>query len=630
MEIKSICPYCGCGCSMYIVVEDSIAKAIKPDKSDPVSFGLLCLRGFTAHEMIYSGRIRTPLVRKEGDLVQSTFTEAYRVIFEKLSGIDGNRIAVTGNPHATNESNYIIQKFARAVLKTNNIDTCARLCHAASCFSLTHTLGTSVMPHTLAELEQSDCILFVGTNPRSNYPAAFHRILMAKRKGAHIVSIQPIFNSASQFATTFIKVNSGTHIFLINTILREIIRRGFEVDRGADNFSELVSVLEDNTPERACEVCGCDKEKLEEAIEAVGVSLRFSILYGMGMTQHSYGTHNALSCINLAIAKSGKIFPMRGRSNVQGAPDMGCDPSFIDNLTMDDKIRIEELWNMPFPKGVGRGITETAYDDDTNAFLLFGMNPAQSLPESRRVWRKLQDSFVVVVNSHFNKTCEFADVILPSCVWAEEEGTYTNAEGRVRRIHKALEPEGKSEWVILCELSEHFGYDMHYSHIGEIQEEIRKTIPAYRHVSFIGEGFREKEPKHKMYFPVQFRVVEDRRSPQFPFLLTTARSPVHFCTGEFSRNSGRLNKMEDMCMASLNPADAEEIGIGEEDSIKIISSAGSIEVKAKITSHVSRGTVVIPYHFSEVPINSLIPLKLDPLTGTPNYKTVAVRVEKGG
>jgi len=630
MEVKSICPYCGCGCSMYIVVEDGIAKAIKPDNSDPVSSGLLCLRGFTAHEMVYSGRIRTPLVRREGDLVQSTFKEAYRVISEKLSGIDGERIAVTGNPHATNESNYVIQKFARAALRTNNIDTCARLCHAASCFSLTHTLGVSVMPHTLAELEQSDCILFVGTNPRSNYPAAFHRILMAKRNGAHIISIQPIFNSASQFATTFIKVNSGTHIYLINTILREIIKRGFEVDRGADNFSELVSVLEENTPERARDVCGCDREKLEEAIEAVGGSQRFSILYGMGMTQHSYGTHNALSCINLAMAKRGKVFPMRGRSNVQGAPDMGCDPSFTDNLTEDDKIRIEESWNMPLPKGIGRGITETAYDEDTCAFLLFGMNPAQSLPESGRVWRKLQDSFVVVVNSHFNKTCEFADVILPSCVWAEEEGTYTNAEGRVRRIHKALEPEGKPEWVMLCELSAYFGYDMHYSHIGEIQEEIRKIIPAYRDVSFIEEGFREKETRYRMYFPVQFRVVEDRRSPQFPFLLTTARSPVHFCTGEFSRNSRRLNKMEDVCMASLNPADAEEIGIGEGDTIRIVSSAGSIEVKARITAHVSRGTVVIPYHFSEVPVNSLIPLKLDPLTGTPNYKTVAVRVEKGG
>lgn len=605
MFIKTICPYCGVGCSLNLIVKNNRIEGIKPDKEDEVSEGRPCIKGLTSYQSIYSkDRIRKPMIRKKGKLEETTWEEAYQYIHKKIKNLKENEIGFYASSPAANEDAYILQRFARETFKTENLDSCARLCHATSVYALRESFGVGGMTTRYDHCREADCILIIGTNPKITYPVVFNKITEAKKRGATIICVNEYITETAEESDIHVSIKPGTESMLLNAILRGVITK---------NKTRLTKRLEETikryTKPRAAEVCGIDLQRLEWIIEKVAESKKFILMYGMGMTQHSNGAANVFSSINLTIAKQGEIMPMRGKANIQGVTDMGFEP-----------------------RKRGETISSYIFHKPVKALYIMESNPAQSLPELNRAHKIMRKIFIITQTTFPNLTMEYANVVLPSCAWAEREGTFTNAESRIRHLNKAAEPAyGKANWEIIKELARHFGRNYEYHEASDITRDIIKNIEEYKKIDIsklkIGKNqFVERRVKYEKYHPATYEGIEEPTSKKYPYILTTERYKHQFCTSEMSKRT-KLNELDPEAYCLISKEDSIKLNIKDSEEIMLESRVGKIKIKSKISYKLQNGLLVAPFHYRNTLINKLVPLDYGPIVEEPNLKKIAVNIK---
>ena len=673
--VPSTCVYCGTGCGVLLEVTDGRVTGTLPQKNHPVSRGALCIKGWAAHEFVHSERRLTrPMVREGGVLKETDWDTALAAVAKGLAkakkehGPDA--VGFFASARCTNEENYLLQKLARAVIGTNNVDHCARLCHASTVAGLAMSFGSGAMTNSINELEGAEVILVVGSNTTEQHPIIGEKILAAARRGAKLIVIDPRSIHLSGFAALYLRPRPGSDVAFINGIANVIISEGLEdrdfIASRTEGYDEFKKAVADYTPQRVEELSGIPAADLAAAARLYAGAERASIVYCMGITQHTTGTDNVLALANLAmltgnVGRPGTgVNPLRGQNNVQGACDMGGLPNVYPGYQRvnDEETarKFERAWEVEGLSGQpGLTIvemTDAAARGDLRALFIMGENPMVSDPDINHVREALEKlDFLAVADIMENETVELAHVVLPAASFAEKDGTFTNTERRVQRIRKAIDPvgEARADWEIVCGIARKMGASgFDFRSPREVFEEIRGVTPSYAGMTYDRLGTRglawpcpaEDHPGtpilHAESFPIgkgRFSAVEYREPAEmpdadYPLVLTTGRLLFHYHTGTMTRRSPSLVREIDRAFVEVNPADAAELGIRDGDRVKVSSRRGSVELEARVTERVGKGVIFIPFHFAEAAANLLTNPALDPVAKIPELKACSAKLEK--
>jgi len=672
--VMSVCPYCGCGCGLYLELIDGHLAGTMPSCTHPISRGALCIKGWSAHEFVESeDRLRKPLWKRGANLESTDWDTALYFTAERLKYIADNygpdSIGFLSSAKCTNEENYAFMKFARSVVGTNNIDHCARLCHAPTVAALARSFGSGAMTNSVPDIEQSSCILVTGSNTSENHPMVAARVLAARENGAYVVVVDPRRIHLAEYADLFVQPRLGTDVAWINGMMNIIIEEGWHnndfIIRRTEQFEELKACVATYTPDVVRDVTGVEPGLLRLAARMYALSSNSAILYTMGITEHTTGTDNVLALANLAmltgqVGKPGSgINPLRGQNNVQGACDMGALPDVLTGYQKvdDDEARgkFEEAWGTALPREPGLTVVElidAAASGSIKALYIIGENPMLSDPDINHVREALSSLELLVVQDIFmNPTAELATVVFPACSFAEKEGTFTSTDRRVQKIRKAIEPVGdsKPDWEIIKLLAQIMGSPgLDFAGPEEIFDEMASLTPTYAGINYsrlerssLQWPCRdEKDPGtpilHResftrgrgVFVPVEWRPPAEVVDEEYPLYLTTGRVHFHYHTGTMSRRSPTLNREMSSAAVDVNPEDAEDLGVEENDLVKVSSRRGEVKIRARLTRMVPPGTVFIPFNFQESAANALTNPARDPVSKIPEFKVCAVRMEK--
>jgi len=609
MIVRSTCIFCGAGCRLKYVVEDGKIVNILPDPEDPASEGKPCIKGLSIHTL-QPKRVTEPLVREgDGEFSKISWEYALELIQDRLENTAPEKTGWAGSGEIPNEDNYVIQKFAREVIGSDNVDSCARLCHAPTVKAYNDMLGIPASPDYENDIYSLDLLLVVGTNPASNYPTVFSKIVAAKAKGLKLACINTWENETGKFADYKVITKPGKMVYVVLGVLHYLLyEKGMTSD--IEGFEEMKHSVAPFDAETVSRITGVPGEKIVELAEAVYSSEHIGVMHGMKYTQTYHGTDAVKALTSIALLKNGKIITERGKINIQGAGDMGIAPKY------------------------GLTLTEFLTTKPVDFFFTSIFNPARSMPHLGLVWKNLRKAFVVHATPFFNNTTEFADVVLPTPLLYEREGTVTIGERRVRYVRKVVDPPAlaRQEWEFLQELARKMGEDWKYRIVKDVFYEITTRVDGYMHIDpetvYSGEDvFAEKGVRKKRFYALNPRVVEH---PGYPYTLFTARRMPHFNTGDLTTSSERLKGMFSKNVLWMNSKDMEREGLKEGDVVRVESPVGAIELAVQASETMLEGAVATTFHFHEVPVNILTPLDLDPETKIPAYKTVPVRIVKTG
>jgi formate dehydrogenase alpha subunit len=651
-KVKTVCTYCGCGCSIYLSVRDQEILGVSPCLENSVNGISLCVKGRYGFDFIHhQDRLKAPLIKKDGDFVEASWDEALDLVASKLKSYKSDELAVISSAKCTNEENYLAQKLARAVLSTGNVDHCARLCHAPSVTGLVQSFGSGAMTNSINELRDAGCILAIGTNTTEAHPIIGLEIKRAVDKGAKLIVANPREIDLVRFSHLWLQHRPGSDVALLMGMAKVIVDEGLIdqafIDERCENFDAFRESLK-----------GFDLDFVERTTSA--------ILYAMGITQHSHGTDNVIATANLAMLTGnvGKpatgVNPLRGQNNVQGACDMGALPNVYPGYqaVADASIRgkFEAAWGCSLPPSPGLTITEiidSAYRGKIKAICIIGENPLLSEPNIAHAKEALEKlEFLVVQDIFLSETAKLADVVLPGASFAEKDGTFTNTERRVQRLRQAIEPIGDSrpDWWITCQLGKKMGSSgFDFEHPSQIMDEISSLTPSYGGINYqrLEDGGLQwpcPTPEHPgtpilhtqqftrgkgRFIPLEYKPPMELPDDEYPLVLTTGRSLYHFHTGTMTRKVEGLNVLKREGTVEINPEDASELGIIDGEMVKVISRRGEVVAKAKVTEVSPVGVVFMTFHFAESPANLLTNPALDPVAKIPEYKVCAVRVERG-
>lgn len=672
-KVHTTCIYCGCGCGLFLHVEDGRVMGASPSSFHPLSRGRLCIKGWMAGDFVgHPDRLRYPLIRQGERLGRASWEEALSLtssslwMLKKEFGPDS--IGVLTSAKGTNEENYLLMKLARAALQTNNVDHVARLCHAPTVAGLSHAFGSGAMTNSIKSLAMADAILVVGSNTTEQHPLVAAHILEARSMGAKLIVADPRKTQLADLAYIRLSPKAGTDIAWINAMLNVIIREGLEdrefISSRTEGFEDVSRLVEDYPPEKAEEISGIPEEDLTAAALAYGSAKRAAIVYAMGITQHVAGTDNVQALANLALATGNigregtGIYPLRGHQNVQGACDMGSLPDVYSGYqkVMDPDLRrkFEQAWSTELPVNPGKTALEmmtAAEEGELLGLIVVGENPMMSYPDQGRVKKALESlELLAVIDIFPTETTELADVIMPAACFAEKDGTFTSTERRIQRICQAVGPPGeaRAEWKIICDLMRRLNLPADYASPAEIMDEISRLTPIYGGVSYDRLGInglqwpcpsREHpgtEILHAERFPIglaRFRPVcyaDPLEIPDddYPFLLSTGRSLYQFHTGTMTRRSSLLEREVPMPFVEINSEDATELKIRNGQTVRVESRRGSISLEARATPDIQRGMLFIPFHFCEAAANVLTGQALDPKSKIPELKVTAARIRR--
>ena len=624
-------------------------------------------------------RLTKPLIRVKDKpsgldgFREASWEEAISLITTKLNEIKNkyspDAIGVFSSAKCSNEENYLLQKFARVSIGTNNVDHCARLCHASSVSGMGLTLGSAAMTDSLDGLLKSDVIFVIGENVIETQPVTAIYIKKAvKENGAVLIVADPRKVGLVDFADTWINHKVGTDSALLNGIANVIIEKGLIneefIKNRTEGYDEFLKTIKKYTPEYVSKITGVAKEVIIEVAIKYAKAKNAFICWGMGITQHSCGTDNVFTLVNLAILtgqigrEGAGLAPLRGQNNVQGACDMGALPDVLPGYQKISDANIREkfgkVWGKNIPEKPGLTATEMihlAHDKKMKAFYMMGENVVLSDPNMNFTIEALKKlEFLVVQDIFLSETAEFADVVLPAASFAEKNGTFTNTERRVQRLDKAIDSpcEAKEDWEIICLVSKAFGYDMNYSSSEQIMSEIGTLVPSYAGISYTRlaeKGLQwpcpskehpgtqilhtEKFPIGKGKFtPVEYKPPYEEPNNEYPFILITGRILYHYHTGTMTRKVEGLNILAPVATIEVHTKDAQKLGCKDKDIVKVSSKRGTIKATVKITDNISQGTVFTTFHYKESAANLLTIDALDPIAKIPEYKACAVKIEK--
>ncbi|HLN44752.1 MAG TPA: formate dehydrogenase subunit alpha [Candidatus Sulfotelmatobacter sp.] len=684
-RVLTTCVYCGTGCNLYLHVDNGRIVGATPVESHPVSQGKLCIKGWKTHEFIqHPERLKKPLIKKNGQLVEVCWDEALDYVahkFKEIKEAHGSKaMACLSSAKCTNEENYVMQKFARAVLKTNNVDHCARLCHASTVAGLAAAFGSGAMTNSINELLDSKVILITGSNTTEQHPIIGGKILKAKEKGAKLIVVDPRETQLAKFADVHLRQLSGTDVPWLNSFMHVIFQEGLEDTEYIKNnlepeaFEEMKKLVtsEKYSPESTEKITSIHAEDLRKAAIMFATNKPGSIVYAMGITQHIQGVDNVKCCGNLQMilgnigVYAGGVNPLRGQQNVQGACDVGALSNVFSGyqqvVDLAARAKMAKAWNInveDMDDKVGLTVVEiihAAGEGTIKGLYIMGENPMVSDPDINHVKECLEKPFLVVQDIFMTPTAELADVVLPAASFAEKDGTFTSTQRTVSRIRAAIEPVGESkpDYWIIGQIAKRMGYE-HCSFAGpkEILDEINNVTPSYAGITWEridsgkfpfgiawpcpntehpGTMFLHKDGKFTRgkgkCFACEYVPPAEEPDADYPFRLTTGRVGPHWHTGTMTRRSITLEREAPSAYIEINPDDATKLGVRKNQMVKVSSRRGEITLRSEVSSIVPRGVVFIPFHFVEAPANKLTISAFDPIAKIPDYKVCAVKIEK--
>ena len=669
--VDSVCTFCGCGCAIQLQVRDGRVVQVTSEIGKGPGQGNLCVKGRYGFQFIgHPDRLKTPLVRRDGELVPATWDEALDLVARRLGELRAahgpDAIAGFSSARCTNEENYLFQKFMRAVIGTQNVDHCARLCHASTVTGLRQSLGSGAMTNSFDDLETADAVLIVGSNTSESHPIAALRIKKAQRRGAKVIVVDPRAIDMARRADIHLQLLPGTNVAVLNGLMHVILEEGLAdrefIAARTEGYDELPGVLATYTPELVEQISGVPAGDIRAAARLFATAARGAIFYSMGVTQHSHGTEHVLAISNLAlmtgnVGRPGTgVNPLRGQNNVQGACDMGALPNVYTGYQSvgdpDAQRKFTEAWGVALAESPGLTVTE-AFDamnaGEVRALFVMGENPMLSDPDQTHVEEALRGlDFLVVQDIFLTETAALADVVLPAASFAEKDGTFTNTERKVQLLHAAVPSPGeaRADWRILSELARRMGADWRYAHPREVMVEIALLTPSYAGITFdrLEEGglcWPCPDPLHPgtpilhigqftrgrgKFFPVAYQPPAEEADEEYPLTLTTGRMLEHYHTGTMTRRSDGLNELVPTGFVEVHPDDAQALEIADGDVVVVETRRGRIDVPARVTPRVRPGTVFIPFHFWESPANRLTNPARDPLAKIPEFKVCGCRI----
>jgi formate dehydrogenase alpha subunit len=655
---------------MYLVVKDGKIIGQEPWKEHPVNEGANCPKGKNAYDYIYNkDRLKMPLVRKNGALQESSWEEALDLISSKLKEATPENFGFIASCRNSNEDAYVMQKFTRVVMGTNNVEYCGRLCHSPAAAALIPAMGSGAMQTSQPEIELADCIFLAGVNIKETFPLIARRVLRVKDKGAKVIYTDPRkTTTAGHLADIHLQLKSGTDVALINAMMSIILAEGLEdkefIASRTAGFDELRDFLSKVDLKQAEEITGVPLEKIREAAITYAKAERGCILYDQGMSQHYVGTDNVRTHANLALlcGHAGKpgsgINSMRGQINGEGSGDMGCLCVFYPGFKRvgeETAKFFENAWgvqNLPTKPGI------TYIDMLYKCPYLYvvGGDPMMAVPDVNNVRKALNNvDFLVVQDIFVTEIAKLAHVVLPAATWVEREATHTWIDRRVQKINKIIDAPGeaKPDWWIICQLAEKMGYGdkFKFTSSEEIFNEMRSCVPQYKGITYerlektLG-GIHwpcpsEDHPGTPTMFLQKFntpdglghfQVVEYKPPAEvpdedYPYFLTTGRSIFHYHTGSMTRRTPKLLDEVPRGFVEVNPQDATKEGLKDKDVVTLKTRRGNIEVVARVTDEVPAGLLFTPFHFPDSCANVLTIPALDPSAKCAETKVCAARMD---
>jgi len=676
VKTRTVCTYCGVGCQIDLNVnprENRIVKVTTEPEYIPNN-GNLCVKGKFAMDFVgHPDRLKTPLIKRNGKFEKATWQEAIELIADRLSKIKfetgPDSIAGLSSAKCTNEDNYIFQKFMRVAIGTNNVDHCARLCHASTVAGLARAFGSGAMTNSIDEIRNAKCIFVIGSNTSEAHPViALYIKEAAVRNGAALIVADPRRIDLVRHAKLHLQQQPGTDVALINAMMNVIISENLHdkdfIDKRTEDFDKVVEAVKNFTPEVAEKITTVPADATREAARIYAKAETASIIFSMGITQHTTGTDNVLSLANLAMLtgnvgkESAGVNPLRGQNNVQGACDLGALPNVYPGYQSveDAQIRaeFEKAWGRKLPPRTGLTVVEIFHaieQGKIRALYMMGENPALSDPNLNRTRQALEKvEFLVSQEIFLSESAQYADVVLPSFCFAEKDGTFTNTERRIQRVRKAVNPPGdaRDDWQIICNVSSKLDYPMRYENAAEIMDEIASVTPIYGGISFEriesvglqwpcpdrthpgtkylhkGEFKRGKGKFHAVRF------IEPAETPdeKFPFILSTGRLLYQFHTGTLTRKVPVINQKSPAGYVEINYEDADKFGIADGDTVEVWTRRGKVVTMASVGNQIAKGWLFMPFHFAEGPANMLTNDALDPIAKIPELKVCAAAIRK--
>lgn len=681
VEIKyvpTICPYCGTGCGINFVVKDEKIVGVEPYKRHPVNEGKVCPKGNFGYEFINrEDRLTTPLIKENGEFREASWDEALDLVANKLKEVsdeDPNKVGFYACARSPNENIYITQKLARVACGTQNVDHCARICHGPTVAGLATTFGSGAMTNGFDSIKEADVIFCIGSNNMEAHPLFGRKIIQAKQNGAKLIVADPRYTPTAKLADDYIEFKTGTDVALLNGMMKIIIDNDLQDDKFIEErtkgYEEMKEVVMKYDVEKVAEITEATVEQITNAALDYAKADKAAIVYSLGITEHSHGADNVMSCANLAmltgnIGREGTgVNPLRGQNNVQGACDMGALPSdYVGYRKVEDQETTD--WfndyygtNLPAKKGLTLvEMMNAAHAGDLKVLYIHGEDPVLSDADIKHTKEALANLDMLIVQELFmTDTAECADVVLPAAGWGEQEGTFTNGERRVQCLHKAQEPpEGaRLDWKIMEEIAVRMGVPrekFHYESSEEIFDEIRECAPIFAGMNrerldtpealhwpcpSVDDPCEPLMHKDKFAHPDGFGVFQalehigpvEEPDEEYPLLLTTTRVLFHYHAA-MTRRCETLDNEVKTGFIEINTEDAEELGILNNEIVKASSRRGEIEIPARVTDDIKKGIVNIPMHFTECAANMLTNSdSFDPKSKMVELKACAIKVEK--
>ncbi len=668
-KTRTICTYCGVGCNLDVAVVDNQVKSIQAPWDAEVNAGHTCVKGRYAFKFAsHPDRLTSPLIRKNGVLEKASWDEAFDYLAEKLNQIkkDYGPEAIGGisSARCTNEENYLMQKLIRNVIGTNNIDCCARVCHAPTAYGMQQSFGTGAATNSYKDLKKTDLILIVGANPTSGHPVMGSKIKQEILKGKPLIVIDPRKTPLAKYAKYHLALRPGTNVAMLNMWFYYILEAGMEdksfIQNRTEGWNEFVSEVKNLNIAQLEQITGVDRELVKAAALEYASAEKAMSFHGLGVTEHSQGSKTVMLLSNLAmltgnLGREGVgINPLRGQNNVQGAADMGVQPHQGPGyLSMDSSESQEYYFNyykerMPEVPGLKiPQMFDSALNKELKALWIMGEDVAQTDPNTKKVKASLSNLELLVVQELFlTETAKLAHVVLPGSSFLEKEGTFTNAERRVQKVNRAIPPlaGSKPDGQIIVEMMNKLGYSQKPYSAKEVLEEISQVVPFFKGISWDNLGINgkqwpvaedgtdtqilhQKEFKRglgKFHF---FNWVEsneiESHGKKYPYILTTGRELFHYNCGTMTRRT-YLNQIMSEDLLLVNPKDAKVKGIHMGQMVKVVSARGEVKLKAKITEDVNPGVVYTTFHFPEEMVNQVTSDEHDAEALCPEYKIAAV------
>lgn len=672
---RTVCTYCGVGCNLEVSTLNGEIKSIQAPYDAEANQGHTCLKGRYAFKFYdHPDRLKSPLIKQDnGEFKDVTWDEAYDFIVDKFDSIKKEHgpdaIAGISSARTPNEENYLMQKFMRAVIGSNNIDCCARVCHSPTALGMQRTFGTGAATNSIKDLEDTDCIIVIGANPTDAHPVTGAKIKQKLMKGVTGIIVDPRKIELAKYAKYHLQLRPGTNVALLNMMLYFILSESWEDKEfinnrleGWEEFKEGILNLDIDEMEK---ITGVDKNLVKEASKAYASAKAAMEFHGLGVTEHKQGTFAVQLIADLAmitgnIGKPGAgVNPLRGQNNVQGAADMGAQPhqgaGYLDVTNPEINKKYKEYYSSDIvPDHIGYKIPEmfdAAIEGKLKALWLIGEDVVQTDPNTNKVKEAMDSLDLLIVQELFmTETAKHATVILPGASFLEKEGTFTNGERRIQKVQKVVEPlEGtKTDGQIIVDIMNRMGYSQADYTAEGVLEEISGIVPFFAGVKWneLGNNGKQwpvkpdgtdskiihvdefKRGKGKLfYIPFEESNEIEKHGKDYPYIITTNRELEHYNCGAMTRRTGNVEILtEDVLL--INPDDAKKEGLKDGDMVCVESPRGKVDIKAKVSEEMKPGILSSTFHFPEIMLNIITSNEHCSEAMCPEYKVVSCRIRK--